>query len=481
MSAKIFLGVDIGTTSTKCLAVREDGEVVAVAQHHYSLTHSRDGWAEQDPNDFREAVTDVVCRCLAHCKSAGFHTGSVESLGMSTQGGTLLVCDDLGRPLYPAISWMDSRAVEEYKALIAETGDRFWYEETGQPLNPVSTAAKIRWLQMHEPEIADAGRLCYVPDFLAKWLCGRWIIDVPSASFTTVGSIVSRSWSEQVLGILRVSSDRFSLPVESGTIIGDLLPEVARDLGLSLRTRVIAGSFDQAAAAHGSGAAADGRSVLSCGTAWVLYSVSDHPALGTEYAVCNCCHVRPNEWGVLFPFAGGSVYDWYRNTFGDRGGSATDSKPPVFIPHLYGGLSPDWRSESRGSILGLTMSHTWEDIRLALMRGIAFEVRRNLEAGEALAGAVKSIRMVGGASQSSTWPQIVADVLNRPVEVSDFAESACYGAAMLAAGSMSGGWSATDAVRVVRPSHMGARVADDEYHRYLDFYYSLVEVYQRYG
>ena len=214
------------------------------------------------------------------------------------------------------------------------------------------------------------------------------------------------------------------------------MPEVCDRLGLARGTLLVAGAFDQTAAAYGAGATAGGACVLSCGTAWVLYAVADHPPVAGDsapWALCACCHARPDAWGLVLPFTGGSAYDWVTRTV-VAGSEPSDASPLIFVPHLYGGLSPDWQEQSKGSLLGLTLSHTAEDIRLALMRGLAFETRRNIEAAGPYAGRPASLLMVGGATHSDIWPQIIADVTDLRVEVPALTEAACYGAAMLAAG-----------------------------------------------
>lgn len=476
--SSIYLGADVGTTSAKCLAVNEDGIIITFTQHPYTLSHPKQGWAEQDPEDFRIALSDVVRRCMEECKSKGYSSSDVKSLAMSTQGDTLIVTDDSGKPLAPSMSWMDARADVEFRELLAETGPSFWYQETGQPMNPLSSACKMRWLSKNKPELRGA-RYAWVADFLAKRLCGEFTADMPSGSWTSIFSPSKREWSKNVLKVLGLSVEGLPKTVDSGEIIGELLPDACAEMGLALGTKLIAGAFDQSAAAYGSGATASGRSVLSCGTAWVLYSVSSQPIYDASEHLCSCCHTGKAEWGLVLPFTGGSAYDWLTRTIGDAlTGSPSDSEPLIFVPHLYGGLSPDWRGESKGSLLGLTMAHTREDIRLALMRGVACETRRNMEAGEPYCGRSESVIMVGGAGKSKSWPQMIADVLNISVEVSGLLESACFGAAKLAAGDASSPWPSTNAVRIYEPTKTGAETENRFYERYLRAYKALLELYK---
>lgn len=484
MSEPVYLGIDVGTTSTKCLAVSASGEVLALTRNGYGMSHPREGWAEQDPQDYWNALVSVIRQCADEIERSGHSRRDIRSISMSTQGDTLIVTDSAGQPLAPAISWMDSRGTQECRELVEKTGEKFWYTTTGIALTSFSSACKIRWIARRQPELFERiDRVCYVPDYLALRLCGEFITDVPSASWQPMFEPAKRGYSQVVMDLVGVEREKLADPLESGELVGELLLEAASELGLDAGVTLRAGAFDQAAAATGSGASPDGTSVLSCGTAWVLYSVSGSPIVDKEGRIPVCCHTRPNEWGMVAPFTGGAAYDWLgRNLREDETPTEpmeeTSTDPPVFIPHLYGGLSPDWRDYSRGSILGLTMTHTSQDIRLALMRGLAFEARRNVEVVEQLAGLVRSVIMVGGATNSPVWPQMIANALNRPVSVSDFAESACYGAAKLAAGEAASDWKTPGSTRTLEPDPAGVVAEEANYMRYLRFYEAITPLYQ---
>jgi xylulokinase len=475
----IHLGADIGTSSAKCLAVNEDGEVLALAQHAYALTHPRENWVEQDAEDYWQGLVDAVGQCIAECGHKGHRADEIASLALSTQGDTLIVTDDAGEPLAPAFSWMDRRAEGQRRELLAETGPAFWYRSNGRNLSATSSACKIRWIEQNAPEVAGRiRRYCWVPDFLAWRLCGEFVMDTPSASWTPFFSPFVRRWSPEVTGLLGVPRQALPTVVESGTAIGHLLPDAAAALGLAPHTMLVAGAFDQAAAAHGAGAKAGLTSVLSCGTAWVLYAVLDEPTPDDREQIPVCCHTNAIEWAMVLPFTGGAAYDWFQNTF-QPGATSESGKadPPIFIPHLYGGLAPDWHEESRGSLLGLTMAHTWEDVRLAVMRGLACEARRNVDAAERLSGRISSVRLVGGAGKSDVWPQLIADVLARPVAVSHITESACYGAAKLAAGSVAAQWYEAGAAREFEPRVGQVEIEQRLYERHVRFYEALLPPY----
>lgn len=479
MTNAVYLGIDIGTSSAKCLVVDEGGNTVALTQRHYSVSHPRENWVEQDAEEFWSALVDVVCGCVSECEAKGFARSGIRAMAMSAQGDTLIVTDADAKPLAPAISWMDTRAGEECRELLEVKDQQFWYRELGITLTPYSTACKIRWIQKHKPELRkQIARFCWVPDFLAWRLTGRHVSDVPSASWSPYLCPSTRAFSEPVMGVLGIKRENLPEVVESGELIGELTSDAAEALGLPPGVNLVAGAFDQPAAAHGAGVRAGERSVLSCGTAWVLYSASTKPPLDPQCRVPICCHVRPDEWGMVLPFTGGAAYDWLNNTLGtEKPASPSDAEPPIFLPHLYGSVCPDWREYAKGSLVGLTMAHTFEDVRLAMMRGIACDARRNFEVAEELSGRMESVRMVGGAGKSDIWPQMIADVLNRPVQVSDLVESACYGAAKLAAGDASRAWAETGSGRVCEPRPERVEFEDRQYRRYLRFYEALLPQY----
>lgn len=476
MIQSVYLGIDIGTSSAKCLAVDGSGRILALANHPYPIMHPHEGWAEQDAEDYWRALVDVVNKCVLECETQGYSRSDVRSIAMSTQGDTLIVTDDAGKPLAPAMSWMDRRGENECHELLSERDQSFWCENTGSALVSISSACNIRWIANNMPDLWNRiGRFCWVADFLANKLCGKFVTDVPNASWTPLYSSFKRDWSRDVMDLLGVSQEKLPAAVESGTEIGELLPEAALELGLDAGVKLVAGAFDQSAAAYGAG----GQSVLSCGTAWVLYLVSDKPVEDESGSIPICCHTKSSEWGMILPFTGGSAYDWLHQTFGDRStGCESGGGPLVFIPHLYGGLSPDWRSESKGSLLGLTLSHTWQDIELALMRGMAFETKRNIEAAEKICGRIEAVRMVGGAGKSRTWPQIIANVLNLPIYVSNQAEAACYGAAKIAAGEAAADWKASESVKTFAPVPDDVKSEERQYARYLRFYNALLPLYE---
>ncbi len=476
----IYLGIDMGTASAKCLAVDAHGQLLALARRPYRMYHKQQDGAEQEPEEYWTAFTEVVGDCVQQCVAQGRSHRAITAMALSTQGDTLIVTDEQGTALIPALSWMDQRAQVEYAELLAAADQLFWYRETGNRLTVGSSACKARWLAAHQPQIwRRVQRIAAVPDYLAIRICGQFVTDMPSASWSPYFTPQTRRWSAPVLELLGISAAKLPRVVDAGAIIGPLLPDVAAQLGLTPDTLLVAGAFDQAAAALGAGAGAK-RSVLSCGTAWVMYTVAATPPPATAAMLPICCHTDPANWGVLLPFTGGAAYEWCRQTFrcADVGTPRGETAPLYFLPYLYGVEAPDWQAKARGVLLGLTMGHTGAHIMQAVQYGIACEARRNVEASEAHCGAIAALRMVGGATNSECWPQIVANVLNRPVEVTSCAEAAAYGAAMLAAGSQAATWP-EPAVALVSPIPEEAEVMDEYFARYRQYQAGCLSMYMQ--
>lgn len=474
----VFLGIDVGTTSTKCLAADERGRPLALTQRGYTLQHPKDGWAEQDPDELWESACAAVRDCVTELSQQRLSAKDVRGVSVSAQGDTLILYDEEGESLRPAISWMDTRAGRECEELLALRPQQFWYDQTGQLLTPLSSACKVRWLRKNDPDVLKRGRVGFVSDYIGGRLTQIFATDISSASWTSLYNPFSRYWSLEVLDLLGIREDQLPAIATDAYIGAVWAEEVRRDLGgLGEWVFVPPGAFDQAAAAYGAGAE-PGVAVLSCGTAWVLYVVSRDPESDPERKIPVCCHAVENQWGLVLPFTGGSAYDWARRNLNLEGSQLSGAEPPVFVPHLYGELCPEWRSDSRGSLAGLTMAHTPADIEQAVMRGLACEARRNIEAAERLAGPVRSVRMVGGAARSQVMPQLLANVLGRTVEVSEFAEAAAFGAAKLAAESDGQLWPLPGRLQRVEPDPQAVKAEERRYQKHLELYGAALSVYQ---
>ncbi|MHB0876700.1 MAG: xylulokinase [Anaerolineae bacterium] len=446
LAQPLVIGVDVGTNAAKCLVCDRHGNLVAQARRDYALSHPREGWAEQDAEDLWAAVVTTVRQAAAAARDSG----RVVALSLSSQGGTTIAVDAQGRPLRPAISWLDTRAGSEGERLAAALGQAAIYGISGWEVGAYLPIVHVPWLAAHEPSTyRRAARYLFVNDFILGRLCGEPVMDPSDASLTVLYNVEKGDWDPTLCAAAGVRTDQLSPIRESGTTVGRLLPEVATATGLPADTLVINGAHDQYCAALGAGVISPGDVLLSCGTAWVLLSVAPHLVRDPGRTFAPGRHAIPGRWGVICSMsAAGASMDWLvHNVIGSSteerprydlldehlGGAEAGARGLLFLPYLTGIEVASRATGVWGSLTGLTLAHSRWDIALALMEGVALELRWILERLAALGAPAGLLHMVGGATRSTVWPSVVADVTGLPLSLPPVAEGAARGAAMLAA------------------------------------------------
>jgi xylulokinase len=481
----IHLGLDLGTTAVKALAIDDQGRVLAEASREYTYATPHPGWVEQDAEDWwrltvecvREAVErvgrDILDRPVASRDLAGPGCPGprVRALAISTQGDTVVPLDDAGAPLAPAITWMDSRTLPEVARMDTEAD--LWFRITGSPPAPFAAAASLLWWRDERPEVfRRARRFALVADFIIGRLAGRPMLDAPNASRTMLYDIRQRQWSPELLGRVGVSDERLAETAESGTVVGPLLPDVAAELGLSPDTQVVLGGHDQTCAAVGCGVIRPGSLMLSCGTAWVVLAATEGPLFDDTHSLQGYCHAVPGGYAVIGAYAGGNLLKWFRDTLWcesgtagrliagpSNGNNAADpydlitaeaqaareaGRPALtFLSHFYGTFGPIRCQAARGAWAGLTLQHTRGDLALSLLDGVALQTAWTVQNLARQGAASDDIRMIGGGARSRFWAQLVANATGLPIRLPEVREAAAYGAALIAA-TASGAFSSLD-------------------------------------
>ncbi|MGQ9554494.1 MAG: xylulokinase [Anaerolineae bacterium] len=445
-TAPLVAGLDVGTNATKCLVCAADGRVVAQSRYDYTVQHPDEGWAEQDAEELWRAVLSALGDAVARAKGEG----RVVALSLSSQGGTTIPVDDKGKPLRPAISWLDTRGGEEGQRLVAEVGQDLIYNSTGWEAGAYLPIAHIPWLREHEPNTYEqARRYLFVNDFVIQRLSGELCMDPSDAALTLLYNIENDTWDERLCRAAGVRLDQLSPIEESGRAVGKLLPAVAALVGLGLDVLVVNGGHDQYCAALGAAVTSPGDVLLSCGTAWVLLAVADRLLRDPRHTFAPGRHVVPGCWGLLCAMsAAGASMDWFARNLAS---APEDGKPrydllderiadPVpgargllFLPYMTGIEVATRGMDLWGTFTGLTLSHSRWDMAQSIMEGVALELRWVLERLQTLGAPPQLLHMVGGATRSRAWPQIVADATGIQLAVPDIAEAAARGAALLAA------------------------------------------------
>lgn len=444
----LLLGIDIGTTGTKCIAADTEGSIIASAYKGYKLYNDGPGRVEQDAGDWWEAVVYTVRECV---RKTG--ADNIKAVALSSQAGSMLPVDEAGVPLRRAISWMDTRGEKQREELNCGKPEGYYYNLTGFNLSDGGNLIQIKWLRDHEPGIFEKTcKFLSTIDYVNYKLTGNYVIDVTSAAMTQLLDINNKCWDKGILLDLGIDEKRLPGITDSGEMIGCLERDAAERLGLSEATWVVSGGHDQYCAALGSGAINDGDAILSTGTAWVVLCISGKPWQDAESNFYRGRHVANGKWGLLASIeSGGVCMEWLRNNLLSSAGGNNESckedfstidemaseRCPgsdglMFYPHFTGVECPNWAPKNKGTFLGIDLSHDRYHFARAIMEGVGYEIKWMLEAMGNKGININSLKMLGGAAGSSVWPGIVADITGIPVKISGVKDMACIGGVILA-------------------------------------------------
>ncbi len=433
----VFLGIDIGTSSAKTLAVDELGNILGRGQAHYPLLTPEIHCVEQMAEDWWVAVIESVHLALANIQD----TSDVCGIGISTQGATMLAIDSKGNPLCNAITWMDTRSKSEAAELASSIGENTIYQKTGWTPNPSLDAAKIAWMRKNNSDLFCKSN-CFVTtaEYITLKLTGRNIIDPTNAAIRQLMNVKTLDWDFDILSFLGIDASMLPEILPSGIYLGSLTKQAALDLGLPHSVAVFNGAHDQYCAAIGSGVHSSGDVLVATGTAWVVFSVTD-TLLQTNTKLSPGFFPLTGKYAALasFPSAGSSM-EWWKSVsetnYFDLDNEAKNRRNSAanlfFFPYLAGSGSMH-ADKLSGTLSGLTLSHDKYDIALALMEGVVFETKLLME--EFLKSGIFPNRLLisGGAINSPLWSQLIANIMGFNALKAVEKDAAGLGAAMLSA------------------------------------------------
>jgi xylulokinase len=444
-----FLGIDTSTTSSKALIINDNGEVVAVASSPHTLQTPRPLWSEQDPGEWWVAVSASIRSALA---KAGIGEERIAAVGLTGQMHGLVLLDDAGNVLRPAILWNDQRTQSQCDEIHRNIGKEKFIQITGNVALTGFTAPKILWVKENEPDIfAKAKHVLLPKDYIRYKLTGEYAMDKADGAGTVLFDLQSRDWSEKVLSALDIPRAWMPRTFEGPEFTGYVAAEAASLTGLKVGTPVAAGGGDQAAQAVGVGAVEPGIVGLTVGTSGVVFATTPSALIEPEGRLHAFCHAVPNMWhfmGVMLSAAGS--LQWYRDTlapnisFDDLLKEAESipagSEGLQFLPYLSGERTPHPDPLARGAFIGLTLRHSRAHMTRAVLEGVAFGLKDSFTLIQnAGLGAITQVRASGGGTKGALWRQIFASVLNAELVTVNTTEGAAYGAALLA-GVGAGEW-----------------------------------------
>ena len=445
-----LLGVDVGTSALKAVAFDADsGRPIARARVGYAMRTPAPGWAELDPELVWDAFTEALGAIAAVPEA---RRDPPRALACSVSGDEIVLLDRQGRPLGPVILSGDTRGAEEAAEIGERLGAQMLAARTGLPLYPTFPLIRLLWYRHHAPELLDRIALALGwGEYLMARLGLAPIADDTAAARWLLFDLRRRAWMPEVLAALDLPTDILPASGPCGTPVGEIPAASARALGLDAPLLVVAGGFDQVCAAAGAGVLQPGEASVGTGTWETLTAVVDAPVpagtleMGYQFGV----HVPPDSYAALgVNSGGGSVLQWLSALLGGGTGDGDDptaggighlvaSAPEranglLVLPHFQGSNSPWMDPRSRGAIVGLTWASSRAELVRAILEGITFELRANLEGLRRYGTRIARVRNTGGGARSPAWAQLKADVLGIPVETVNVEETGCLSAALLA-------------------------------------------------
>ncbi len=500
------LGVDIGTQSTKALLIdAASGRIAAQHSQGYQPDTPKPLWAEQDAAVWLRAVIACIAGCMAQAEQAAIPPGEVAALCVSSlYGGSGIPVDAAMQSLHPCLIWLDRRAEEEVAWVRATLDLEHLFDVTGNGVDSYYGYTKMLWLQRNRPEVWSRTRHLLPPNaYVAHELTGALAVDHSSAG--NIGGVYdmrARAWSGEMLRLLDIP--RSMMPerlVESSAQVGVLQAKWAGRTGLQAGTPVIAGGVDAAVATLAAGATRQGQHVAMIGTSMCWGSIAQ--TADARHGLISMPHVF-NGLHDLYVFGGaitaGASVSWFqeqlcradgpaaslRTLDGEASGIAAGAEGVVFLPYLMGERSPVWDGKASGAFVGLSLYHTRVHLYRAVLEGVTFALRHNIEAGRRNLQALDdTLIVVGGAAHSDLWMQIAADVTGYPVQTIGENVEAALGAALLAGlgaglvtpAQAAGGW--VTLVPRAQPSATAHATYDRLFGVYTDLYPALKDTMHR--
>lgn len=450
-----YMGLDIGTSGCKAVVFGEKGVQLALAYREYAVRYSQDGGAELDA-----ARVCAVCKEVIAEAAAAVSGDRVQSLGISCQGEAFVPVDASGGLLAPAMVSSDTRAASIAEHWTAEFGAERLYRITGHTAHPMSTLFKLLWTREHRPDVWRKARrfLCF-EDLLHAQLGLEPHLGWPLAGRTMLFDVTSHEWSAEILGAADLDPSLLATPRQSGSCVGTIPRRVASEIGLNDDVMVVTGGHDQMCAALGTGIVSPGQAMYATGTVECIAAVFESPVFSGELMASNLCvydSALPGNYGTLaYCLTGGNILQWYRNQFGAAeraeaarsGGSAyelllrqipDEPTPLLVLPYFTPSGTPYFDLHTPGVVYGLRLSTTQGEFLRALLEGVAFEMRVNIEILGRAGVAIREFRATGGGVRNSRWNQLKTDVLGVPITTISTTEAGCCGAALLGAAAKSG-------------------------------------------
>lgn len=498
-----FLGIDLGTTGLKLALLAESGELIGSAYHEYPLLTPQPGYVEQDPDEWWQGVVDG-CQELKRRFPGQFE--AIAGIGICGQMHTQVYLDEKNRNLRPAITWMDQRSSQIVDQINADLDSKaLVFRETLNLATTTYTAPQVKWVMENQPEVWNkTRRILVAKDCLKFLLTGQAVTDYAEASGTLLFDVGKRAWSEAMFDFFGIPRQLFPEALPSDHVIGQVSEQAARLTGLKAGTPVVNGSSDNSASALGAGMVKPGQVTLIIGTAGVISVCSDRPLVDTQNRTLCWHYCLPDKWVTLgiMQTAGESLH-WFRNAFDRPAGQvepsgdvfeqynqAVEHVPEgsgglIFLPYLNGERTPYWDPCARGVFYGINLATEKAHLIRAIMEGVSFGLRNNIETVESLGINIGEVRAVGGGLKSPVWLDILGKILRIPITTVSVRDTANLGNILLCGKALGVYPSYEEAVaRMVTTDRRvfyesGTPVYEGQYAIFLELYQQLKATFQQ--
>jgi len=489
-----MLGVDVGTSGVKVLAVNEKGNVLASSFETYPLIQSKPGWSEQNPEDWWNAVVLAINNIVSN---PDIDPSMIRSLSLSGQMHGSVFLDDQQQVVRFPLLWNDTRTFKECRKITEIVGEENLLTLVGNPALEGFTAPKLIWLRKNEPQNYAKVKTLFLPkDYINFRLTGRLCTEKSDAAGTLFLDVKNGSWSDILCDKLEIDKNILPEILNSVDVVGQLKPDVAVATGLNKSVLVIAGGADNACGAIGNGIINEGTVLVSIGSSGVVMAHTDKMHHDPKGRIHSFNHSKPGSWylmGVML--SAGLSMSWLKNDllkldYDTINKQAAEVKPGadgvMFLPYLSGERTPHRDPMARGVFFGLSGIHSQKHLMRSVFEGVAFGLRDSMELINALGVDTKQIRITGGGAKSSLWRQIIANVFNREVITMQSDEGPAFGAALLA-GVGSGIFNAVDEAVAATVFTADSTMPESEnvekyekiYPLYTDIYKSLRNTYSK--
>jgi xylulokinase len=448
----ITLGIDVGTSGTKALAIDARGAILASATAEYPCSHPRPGWSEQDPEMWWDATIKTIGAVLDR---AGLKAADAKGIGLSGQMHGSVFLDEDGHVLRPALLWNDQRTAAECAEIEERAGGReALVRLVANPALTGFTAPKLLWLRRHEPAAWDRVRQVLLPkDYVRYRLSGTYATEVSDASGTLLLDVAHRRWSTELLGKLDLDPTLLPPCHESTDVSATVGKLGATATGLAPGTPIVGGGGDQPAGAVGNGIVRPGVVSATMGTSGVVFAHAEQPGFDPLGRLQRGCHAVPGAWHVMgVVLAAGGSFQWFRNELGkaevevaraqgidpyflltdEAALAGPGAEGLFFLPYLTGERTPHFDPRAKGAWIGLTVRHGRAHMIRSLLEGATYAMRDSLELIREMGVSIGQIRVSGGGARNPLWRQIQADIYGHDVHTLTATEGPAFGAALLA-------------------------------------------------